>query len=75
MNNIHPTHIYKGTPYLCATIKELWPYYQTTDDRKKWFGFTRDLKKVAIGGVATEAQLKEIIDASDAMNETLNYLP
>lgn len=75
MNNISPTHIYKGTPYLCATIKELWPYYQTTDHRKKWFGFTRDLKKVVIGGVDSETQLKNIIDGSDVMNEQLNFLP
>ena len=75
MNNIQPTHSYKGVPYLRATIKELWPYYQTTDDGQKWFGFTLDMKKVVVGGVASEDQLKDIIDASDSMNEFLNYLP
>ena len=75
MSNLQTTHTYKGTPYLCASIKEMWPYYQTTDHSKKWWGFTADMSKVVIGGVESEDRLKYIIDASESMNDLIDLLP
>jgi hypothetical protein len=74
VSGLQATHTYKGTPYLCATLRELWPYYQTTDDSKKWFAFTPDMRRVTIGGVESEQRLKEIVDGSEAISDVIDQL-
>lgn len=73
MRTVEPKRIkhFRGTPYVHAAPVEVMPGNLASDQTPRWFAFTDDFKKIVVGGVATEEQLKSILRGSPEMDAAL----